>query len=135
MALGGLFSSRINLNLREEHGYTYGAGSSFVYRRSAGPFYASTGVQTAVTAPAVAEILKEIKRTIDAPLSDAELTLAKDAIIRSLPGMFETSPQVVSTFATTYVYDLGLDYYTKYPRRWRRSRPRRRRQPHARTWM
>jgi len=115
LALGGLFSSRINLNLREEHGYTYGAGSGFVYRRSAGPFYASTGVQTAVTAPAVAEILKEIKRTIDAPLSDAELALAKDAIIRSLPGMFETSPQVVGTFATTFVYDLGLDYYTKYP--------------------
>jgi zinc protease len=115
MALGGLFSSRINLNLREEHGYTYGAGSGFTYRRFGGAFAASTGVQTAVTAPAVAEILKEIRRTIDAPLTAGELTLAKDAIIRSMPGMFETSPQVVNSLATTYVYDLGLDYYTKYP--------------------
>jgi zinc protease len=115
MALGGLFSSRINLNLREEHGYTYGASSGFTYRRFGGAFAAGTGVQTAVTAPAVAEILKEIKRTIDAPLSADELTLAKDAIIRSLPGMFETSPQVVNSLATTYIYDLGLDYYSKYP--------------------
>jgi zinc protease len=115
MALGGLFSSRINLNLREEHGYTYGAGSGFTYRRFGGAFAASTGVQTVVTAPAVGEMLKEIKRTIDSPLSADELTLAKDAIIRSLPGMFETSPQVVNSVATTYVYDLGLDYYTKYP--------------------
>jgi len=114
-ALGGLFSSRINLNLREEHGYTYGAGSNFVYRRFPGPFFVATGVQTAVTGAAVAEILKEIQRTIDAPLTDAELALAKDAIVRSLPGLFETSPQVAGSLSTIYLYDLGLDYYTKYP--------------------
>ncbi len=61
-ALGGLFSSRINLNLREEHGYTYGASSQFVFRRSAGPFLVATGVRTDVTAPAVTEIFKEIRR-------------------------------------------------------------------------
>ena len=114
-ALGGLFSSRINLNLREAHGYTYGAGSVFVYRRSAGPFFVGTGVQTAVTGPAISEIFKEITRTADAPLSAEELTLAKDAIVRSLPGMFETSPQVVASLSGIYVYDLGLDYFTKYP--------------------
>jgi zinc protease len=115
MALGGLFSSRINLNLREAHGYTLNASSRFMYRRAAGPFFVGTGVQTAVTAPAVTEILKEIKRTIDAPLSAEELTLAKDAITWSLPGMFETSPQVVGSLATTYIYDLGLDSFAKYP--------------------
>ncbi len=115
MALGGLFSSRINLNLREAHGYTYGASSLFGYRRFGGTFAVGTGVQTAVTAPAVAEILNEIKRTIDAPLTAEELTLAKDAIIRSLPGLFETSALVAGSLATTYIYDLGLDYYTKYP--------------------
>ena len=61
-ALGGLFSSRINMNLREEHGYTYGASSQFVFRRSAGPFLVGTGVRTDVTAPAVCEILKELER-------------------------------------------------------------------------
>jgi zinc protease len=114
-ALGGLFSSRINLNLREEHGYTYGAGSTFVYRRFAGPFYAYSGVRTDVTAPAVSEILKEIRRTADAPLSAGEMTLSKDAIVRALPGMFETSGQVVDTLENIYTFDLGLDYYTKYP--------------------
>ncbi|MBE3098754.1 MAG: insulinase family protein, partial [Planctomycetes bacterium] len=114
-ALGGLVSSRINLNLREAHGYTYGARSGFVYWRSAGPFRVGTGVQTAVTGPATAEIFKEITRTVDAPLSAEELTLAKDAIVRSLPGMFETSPQVVGSLANIYVYNLGLDYFARYP--------------------
>ncbi len=61
MALGGLFSSRINMNLREEHGYTYGANSQFVFRRGAGPFQVASGVRTDVTAPAVTEIFKEIR--------------------------------------------------------------------------
>ena len=115
MALGGLFSSRINLNLREQHGYTYGAGSGFAYRRFPGPFFVATGVQTAVTGAAVGEIFKEITRTIEAPLTDAELALSKDAIVRSLPGMFETSPQVAGSLSSVYLYDLGLDYFTKYP--------------------
>jgi len=114
-ALGGLFSSRINLNLREEHGYTYGAFSTFVYCRFPGPFFAATGVQTSVTAPAISEMLKEIARTADAPLSAEELRLSKDAIVRGLPGMFETSGQVVATLSNLYTYDLGLDYYTKFP--------------------
>ena len=63
--LGGLFSSRINLNLREEHGYTYGANSQFVFRRAAGPFLVASGVRTDVTAPAVSEIMKELARMRD----------------------------------------------------------------------
>jgi len=117
MALGGLFSSRINMNLREEHGYTYGAGSAFVYRRAAGPFYVATGVRTDVTGPAVSEIFKEIVRTTETPLSAEELARAKDSLVRSLPGAFETSRGVVGNLSNIYVYDLGLDYFSRYPER------------------
>jgi zinc protease len=112
-ALGGLFSSRINLNLREEHGYTYGAASQFVFRRFAGPFLVATGVRTDVTAPAVSEIMKELKRIREGNLSPEELTLSKDSLVRSLPADFETSRSAAGTTANIYVYDLGLDYYAK----------------------
>jgi zinc protease len=116
-AFGGLFSSRVNLNLREAHGYTYGAWSYFDARRSAGPFAVVTGVRTDVTAPAVSEMLKELNRIRSAPLTDAELTLAKDAALRSLPGDFETSGGAANDYSTAYTYGLGLDYYSKLPAR------------------
>jgi zinc protease len=116
-ALGGLFSSRINLNLREQHGYTYGASSQFVFRRSAGPFLISSGVRTDVTAPSVIEIFKEVRRMRETPLTAEELALAKDSLVRSLPAQFETSSSVTSSTANIYTYDLGLDYYSKLPAR------------------
>ncbi len=115
--LGGLFSSRINLNLREQHGYTYGASSQFVFRRNAGPFVVASGVRTDVTAPAVTEIFKEIRRMRDTALTPEELTLAKDSIVRSLPAEFETSSRVTGSTANIYLYDLGLDYFAKAPAR------------------
>lgn len=114
-ALGGLFSSRINMNLREEHGYTYGAGSIFRYRRGNGPFFVFTSVRTDVTGPAVKEIFKEIERMVAVPLTADELALSKDSLVRSLPGQFETSGQAVASFANTYVYGLGLDYFARLP--------------------
>jgi zinc protease len=114
-ALGGLFSSRINLNLREQHGYTYGASSQFVFRRFAGPFMVATGVRTDVTGPSVAEVLKELGRIRDGDLSPEELALAKDSLVRSLPSDFETSSRVTASTSNIYIYDLGLDYYTKLP--------------------
>jgi zinc protease len=117
MALGGLFSSRINMNLREEHGYTYGASSQFVFRRSAGPFVTAAGVRTDVTAPAVTEILKEVRGIAEKPINADELRLAKDALARSLPGAFETSSNAAGSFSNVYIYDLGLDYFTRYPAR------------------
>jgi len=116
-SLGGLFSSRINLNLREQHGYTYGASSSFIYRRSAGPFFVSSGIRTDVTAPAVSEIFKEVRRMAEAPLTDEELSLAKDSLVRSLPGEFETISRAASSFSDLFIYDLGLDYYAQLPAR------------------
>jgi zinc protease len=111
-ALGGLFSSRINMNLREEHGYTYGAGSGFDYRRGAGPFAIASGVRTDVTAPAVTEILKEVRSMAAAPMKAEELDRAKDARTQSLPAGFQTSQAAAASFAQVYIYDLGLDYYS-----------------------
>ncbi len=116
-AFGGLFSSRINLNLREQHGYTYGASSQFLFRRAAGPFLIASGVRTDVTAAAVGEIFKEVQRMRETTLTSDELSLAKDSLVRSLPSEFETSSRVTSSTATLFVYDLGLDYYTKFPAR------------------
>ena len=116
-ALGGLFSSRINLNLREAHGYTYGAWSFFHPRRLPGPFIAAAGVRTDVTAPAVSEILKELNRIRSAALTDQELALAKDAEIRSVPSNFETAGNATNHYGTAYTYGLGLDYYSKLPAR------------------
>jgi len=114
-ALGGLFSSRINSNLREKHGYTYGASSTFAYRRGPGPFVIGTGVRTDVTAPAVSEIFREIERMRSSQLTAEELATAKDSIARSLPGFFETTPQAASSVAQLYVHGLPLDYYRKLP--------------------
>ena len=114
MALGGLFSSRINMNLREEHGYTYGANSSFTFRRSAGPFQVGSGVRTDVTGPAIDEIFKEIRGMLLKPMTTDEMRTAKASMINSLPGAFETSADAVNNFSNVYTYDLGLDYYSKY---------------------
>jgi zinc protease len=114
LALGGLFGSRINMNLREAHGYTYGARSQFVFRKMPGPFLISSGVRTDVTAPAVSEMFNELRGMIDKPLSDTELKNAKEGLAQSLPGAFETSSDAVGNFANVFVYNLGLDYYTHY---------------------
>jgi zinc protease len=109
---GGLFSSRINLNLREQHGYTYGANSQFVFRRTPGYFVAATGVRTDVTAPGLAELSKELTRMREGATPE-EVTLAKDSIVRSLPSEFETSSRVTTTTANLFLYDLPIDYYAK----------------------
>jgi zinc protease len=116
--LGGLFTSRININLREEHGYTYGGNSGFVFRREAGPFMVSTGVRTDVTAPAIGEILKELGRMREGGVTADELTLARDSTIRSLPAEFETSNRVTSSTVNLFAYDLEPDYYTSVARRY-----------------
>jgi zinc protease len=88
-----------------------------VFRRTAGPFLISSGVRTDVTAPSVTEIFKEVRRMRETPLTADELALAKDSLVRSLPAQFETSSSVTASTANIYIYDLGLDYYTKLPGR------------------
>jgi zinc protease len=113
--LGGLFSSRINMNLREAHGYTYGAGSSFAYHRQPGPFVAYSAVRTDVTAPATTELLNELRRMRDTRMTPEEMKLSKDSITRSMPGRFERGTDAVGTFAELFIYDLPLDYFSKLP--------------------
>jgi zinc protease len=114
-ALGGLFSSRINLNLREKNGYTYGANSNFVFRRGVGPFGVASNVRTDVTAPAVKQIFIEIGRMREEPLSAEELALSRSAISLSLPGQFETNADVAASGSSLFVYGLPLDYFNSLP--------------------
>ena len=94
-ALGGLFSSRINLNLREQHGYTYGASSQFVFRRSAGPVLVAIGrAHRRRRRRRSRRSCKEVRGSGDDAVTAEELTLAKDSLVRSLPAEFETSGRV-----------------------------------------
>jgi zinc protease len=113
--LGGLFSSRINMNLREEHGYTYGAGSFFSYHVAPGPLIVYSDVRTDATAPATTEIFKELRRMRDTQMTPEELKSAKDSIAQSLPARFEHAAETVGTFAEIYVYSLPLDYFSQLP--------------------
>ena len=110
--LGGMFASRINMNLREEHGYTYGANSQFVFWRSGGPFAVATGVRTDVTAPAVHEVMLELKEMSETRVTPQELTLAKDAITLQLPALFETSDRTATSLSTLFTHGLPLNYYS-----------------------
>ncbi|HYE15821.1 MAG TPA: insulinase family protein, partial [Pyrinomonadaceae bacterium] len=113
--LGGQFTSRINLNLREEKGYTYGARSSFDFRRGAGPFTASAPVQTAVTKESVMELMKELRGIRgEIPVTPAELEYAKQAIIRGFPRSFETPGQIGDRLETLVTYDLPSTYFNTY---------------------
>jgi zinc protease len=113
--LGGLFSSRINRNLREEKGYTYGAFSFYWFYRSTGPFIAGSQVRQDVTAPAAKELFKELDGIHTTPLTDEELRLAKNATVRSLPGNFESARAVNGELANLWLFGLPLDYYTNLP--------------------
>jgi zinc protease len=113
-ALGGNFASRINMNLREKNGYSYGTYSQFTFRRNGGTFQVSGGVRTDVTGPAVQEVMNELRGILDKPVTPEELARAKDGLANSVPGAFETSGNAVGNFSNVFVYDLGLDYYAKY---------------------
>ncbi len=113
--LGGQFTSRVNLNLREDKGYTYGARTVFDFRRGAGPFIANAGVQTAVTSEAVTEFMKELRGIRGAlPIRPAELEFSKQAIIRGFPRSFETPDQIAGRIAAVVIYNLPDSYFNDY---------------------
>ena len=114
--LGGSFSSRLNQNLREEHGYTYGAGSSFGFRVLPGPFLAASGVQAAVTDSALLEFMKELKG-INVQVPDAELERAKNYISLGFPAEFQTVGDLADKLEELVIYGLPADYYSQYVRR------------------
>ena len=104
--LGGLFNSRLNMKLREEKGYTYGAGAGFDLRRGAGPFAARAAVNTEVTVPAILDTLAELTRMRDAPVAAAELAAARDFLIGVFPLRFETAGAVVGALGGLAVHGL-----------------------------
>jgi zinc protease len=115
--LGGLFSSRVNLNLREKHGYTYGAFSSLVETRGVGPLFVGSAVRADVTGASVREMLSEARAMTQAEVTPEELALAKDSIARSLPALFETTRSAVGTMGQLFLFDLAPDYYAGLPAR------------------
>ncbi len=109
--LGGNLSSRIFLNLREKHGYTYGAYSWFELWRGPSPFLAGGAMVGDKTALALRELLTEIRRIADEPVTAAELDAAKSSLIRALPARFETVESISWTFAQLAIYGVPLDEY------------------------
>jgi len=113
--LGGQFVSRINLNLREDKGFTYGARTSFEFRRRPGPFVLQVGVQTAVTARAIAESIGELTAIRGPrPVTPDELSLATAALTRGYARNFETAEQIARGAMQLALYDLPDDYFAQF---------------------
>ena len=111
--LGGSFTSRLNTNLRETHGYAYGAGSNFDMRLGAGPFVASANVQTDKTSESLTEFFKELAN-IQKPISAEELDKAKNYLALGYPADFETTQDIASQLATQVIYNLPDNYFNEF---------------------
>lgn len=107
--LGGKFSSRLNLNLREAHAYTYGARTGFDFRHGPGPFTAGGAIVREATAAAIQETFAELERIANEPVGEDELADAKAYLARKLPAQFETASETASTLASLAAYGLPLD--------------------------
>lgn len=106
-ALGGQFTSRVNLNLRERHGFTYGARTSWAFRRGDGPFVASSGVFTAKTDSSLVEFLRELKDIRGPrPLAADEAEFARNALLRGYPRRFETPDGTTGVLADLALFGL-----------------------------
>ncbi len=120
--LGGSFTSRLNQNLREAHGYAYGAGSTFDMRSAAGPFFAYAGVQTDKTSESLTEFFKELN-AIRKPIPADEVDRAKNYAALLLPRNFETTSSLAASLAQMFVYNLPQDYFATYMQRIRAVTP------------
>ena len=112
--LGGLFNSRLNMNLREDKGYTYGASAGFDMRRGRGPFAARAAVNTDATVPALREVLAELDRIREAPVTEDELRAARDFLVGVFPLRFETPGPVAGSLAGLFVHELPDDELARY---------------------
>ncbi|MGD9561965.1 MAG: M16 family metallopeptidase [Pyrinomonadaceae bacterium] len=113
--LGGGFTSRINMNLREDKGYTYGARSGWSFRRGSGPFSAGGDIQTAYTKEAVVEFIKELNDIRGGrPVTQKELEYNKQSLIRRYPAGFETVGAISAQLANLVTYDLPPSYFNDY---------------------
>jgi len=113
--LGGKFTSRINLNLRERHGYTYGATSRFDARRGPGPFVVRAAVGTPVAGAAAREVLAEIRRLRDESVEPAELADTTAYVVGSFPYTLQTGSGLGDRLETLAAYGLPDDYYDRFP--------------------
>jgi predicted Zn-dependent peptidase len=112
--LGGAFTSRLNMNLREKHGFTYGVRSAFEGRRRGGMFSVGTSVQTEVTAQALAEAAAELDRfAVGGPEGD-ELEMARDYLAGVFPLRMETTAQLAARLAELIVFGLPDDHHHRY---------------------
>lgn len=109
--LGGLFSSRLNLTLREERGFTYGIGSSLFDNRLPAPLRVSAQVETRFTGESASEILRQVGQLRSAGITIEELSLARDSLIRSLPALYQSNGSIASTVGSLFIFDLPQDYY------------------------
>lgn len=114
LVLGGTFTSRLNLNLRERNGFTYGVRSRFTFRNRPGPFYVSTAVGNEVTAAAVGEILKELEALVDEGPAQEEVEAARDFAAGTFGLQLETAGQVATRVTQLVVYGLPDRYYHEY---------------------
>ncbi|NWF99746.1 MAG: insulinase family protein, partial [Thermoanaerobaculaceae bacterium] len=116
-AFGGQFVSRLNLNLREDKGYTYGIRSRFEYATVPGAFIITTSVQTAVTADALHEILKELEDLAGRrPLSAAEVAYAQGSLVNGYARRFETPAQLAAELAEIVLYGLPPSALESFPK-------------------
>jgi zinc protease len=112
--LGGVFNSRINLNLREKHGYTYGARSAFAFRRQAGPFVVAAPVRNEVTRESVQEVLAELKRIRTGDVETVELDDTKNYLMGVFPATVQSSGDVAGRLVDMELYGLPEDYFDRY---------------------
>jgi zinc protease len=117
--IGGAFTSRLNLNLREKHGFTYGVRSAFAFRRAAGPFVIQTAVASDVTARAVEETLYELRRLCTDGVTDEEVRSASDYLAGTLPLEMQTTQQLAARVAELHTFDLPADYFESFGNRLR----------------
>lgn len=112
--LGGLFSSRINLNLRERLGYTYGVSTAFGARRQPGTFAVSAAIKTEGTAHSVQEILRDLREVQQSPVTAAELDDARSYLAGVFPLQLQTTDGVAGRLNTSFTYGLPDDYWQTY---------------------
>ncbi len=113
--LGGLFQSRLNANIREEKGYSYGVRSSFAFGHGPGAFRTGGDVQSAKTDAALIEFMKELRGIAGSrPVTDEELATAKDALVQGLPQAFESVSSINSAIAGIWTQGLPDNYYQQY---------------------
>jgi len=112
-----MFTSRVNMNLREKHAYTYGARSYFIMRHGAGPLYVGAPVFADKTVPAIKEMIAEVDGLRTGGPNDDELALAKESLLLAMPGRFESVDSITNAMAEIAIYDLPLDEFDKRPAR------------------